>query len=197
MHRLEQKMAHINNVIAWGAGFALIAICLLIATEIFLRKVLNYSILGVDEISGYVLAVTSAWIFGFTAVKGAHIRVDSLINLLPSRMRPGLDLLASLSLLLLAFFLAYHAGNVFLMSFSFSSRAPTPLQTPLWIPQLAWFLGTAFFALTTFVITMGHVWEVCTSMGGQRPAKPTDHTGDKNDPQLPEQNNQLSSGQNT
>jgi TRAP-type C4-dicarboxylate transport system permease small subunit len=181
MHYLLQKMTDVNKVIAWGAGFALLATCLLIATEVFLRKVLNYSIIGVDEICGYVLAVMSAWIFGFAAVKQAHIRVDTLLGLFPSRLRPVLDLLASLSLVILAVSLAYYASKVFWMSFSYSSKAPTPLQTPLWIPQLAFFLGIAFFALTMLGIVLGQVRAMATGVRGQMPATLTDQTESKID----------------
>jgi TRAP-type C4-dicarboxylate transport system permease small subunit len=179
MHYLQQKMTDVNKVIAWVAGFALLATCLLIATEVFLRKVLNYSIIGVDEICGYVLAVMSAWIFGFAAVKQAHIRVDTLLGLFPSRFRPVLDLLASLSLVILAVSLAYYTSKVFWMSFFYSSRAPTPLQTPLWIPQLAFFLGIAFFALTMLGIVFGQVRAMAMGVRSQMPPTLTGQTGSK------------------
>ncbi|MBT4088909.1 MAG: TRAP transporter small permease [Deltaproteobacteria bacterium] len=162
MQRIMQKTTDISKIVAWGSGFLLLATCVLITVEILLRKILNFSILGVDEITGYVLAIVSAWIFGFSAIKGAHIRVDSIIALLPSKIIKSLDLLASFSLFLLALILTYHAMNVLSMSFTYNSKAISPLQTPLWIPQLAWFLGNIFFTVCTLVILLGKIWSMVT-----------------------------------
>jgi TRAP-type C4-dicarboxylate transport system permease small subunit len=160
MKYLMQKVTYFAQISAWASGFVLVATCMLIAAEVFLRKLLNYSIIGVDEITGYVLAITSAWTFGFTAIKGGHIRVDSLITQFPLRIRNSLDLLANFSLFLLALILTYHAKNVLIMSFSYSSVAISSLQTPLWIPQLIWFLGMIFFTLCTLLILLAKIWGI-------------------------------------
>jgi len=45
-------------------------------------------------------------------------------------------------------FMAWHAWGELGQSLTFGAVTNTPLQTPLWVPQGLWLLGTAFFALT-------------------------------------------------
>jgi hypothetical protein len=48
---------------------------------------------------------------------------------------------------------SYYAFEVLASSLHFSSRANTPLQTPLWIPQAVWLAGFAFFLATLYLVT--------------------------------------------
>lgn len=45
-----------------------------------------------------------------------------------------------------ASFMAFRAWVALSESIEFGSRASTPLQTPLWIPQSIWVAGLSFFA---------------------------------------------------
>ena len=48
----------------------------------------------------------------------------------------------------------FYAFQVLASSVSFGSRANTPLQTPLVIPEAIWFAGLAFFLVALFLVTL-------------------------------------------
>ena len=68
----------ILNGVAVAGGLILLAVMLLVSTSVFFRYVLNEPILGDQELveMGMPLVVMAA--MPFTALKGAHIRVDVL-----------------------------------------------------------------------------------------------------------------------
>ncbi|MFP5515073.1 MAG: TRAP transporter small permease subunit [Alphaproteobacteria bacterium] len=150
----QKALETISRVAVWIGGAAYIGVCALVAADILLRKFANVTIGGADEISGYVLAVTTAWALSFTLFQRAHIRIDALYNLLPVRVCAALDILALLALGYLASLMTWWGHTMLLTSISFHATANTPLQTPLWIPQSLWWTGLAFFCLTLLVLIL-------------------------------------------
>lgn len=134
------------------SGYACLGLSFLIVFEILARKLLNFSMQGVDEIGGYVVAITGTFGMALAASMRAHTRIDVLLNRLPLRLQAGLNILAYVSLALSATFMAYMAWMTLSESLLFKSRASTPLQTPLWLPQGLWLAGLVLFALTAVVM---------------------------------------------
>jgi hypothetical protein len=50
--------------------------------------------------------------------------------------------------------MAWRATTTLIDSISYGSVASTPLQTPLWIPQLVWDIGLIFFAILATVLAV-------------------------------------------
>jgi len=69
----------------------------MIAVEVLARKLFTVSLVGADEISGYVLAVSITWGASLAIVRRAHVRIDLLHNRLPSLWAGVLDILALLA----------------------------------------------------------------------------------------------------
>lgn len=134
------------RLLAILSGWWLLGLSFLTVAEILLRKLLGVSIQGVDEIGGYTLAVVSAFGFANTLLVKGHTRVDFLLGRLPGRARAALNALAYALLACLAAFAAWRGWAVLSESLEFQSRANSPLQTPLWLPQSAWLAGLAVFA---------------------------------------------------
>ncbi|MFK7945879.1 MAG: TRAP transporter small permease subunit [Paracoccaceae bacterium] len=130
------------------AGYACLGLSFLIVAEILGRKLLNISIQGVDEIGGYVVAITSTFGMALAAAERAHTRIDVLLVRLGPRTQAVLNLLAYLCLAVAAAFMAYMAWATLADSLAFGSVASTPLQTPLWLPQSMWLAGLCLFGLT-------------------------------------------------
>jgi uncharacterized membrane protein YesL len=65
-----------------------------------------------------------------------------------------LDIVALVALASFMAIVVFYAFEVLASSVRFASRANTPLQTPLWIPQAIWFAGLAFFLVTLFLVTL-------------------------------------------
>ena len=82
------------RVIGILGGYACLGLSFFIVFEILSRKLLNWSVQGVDEIGGYVVAITGTFGMALAAVDRAHTRIDVLLLRLPRRVQAGLNLLA-------------------------------------------------------------------------------------------------------
>lgn len=130
------------------AGAMMLAAAFLVGFDVLLRKTVLITLGGADELSGYAFAVGTTWALAFTLLRRANVRVDALYERLPVRITCSLDLLALLSLLVFVGYLAWRAVLVLQDSLLFSTRATTPLGTPLWIPQSLWIVGFLLFLFT-------------------------------------------------
>lgn len=128
-------------------GYACLGLSFLIVAEILARKLFNWSLQGVDEIGGYVVAIVGTFGMALAAVERAHTRIDVLLLRLPPRAQAGLNLLAYVALGAGAVFMLYMGWRTLADSLAFGSVSSSPLQTPLWIPQSLWVAGLACFGL--------------------------------------------------
>jgi TRAP-type C4-dicarboxylate transport system permease small subunit len=151
--RIFDLLRSINRAIALVVGMGLLACVGYVLLEITLRR-LGSSLGGTTEITGYVMAVTTAWGMGFALLELAHIRIEVLRTRLASWGRVFLDLLAMLAMSATVVIIAMRAWPVLLRSINNESRANTVLETPLWIPQSLWFAGWVWFALMCCAVTM-------------------------------------------
>jgi TRAP-type C4-dicarboxylate transport system permease small subunit len=124
----------------------MLGLCFLIGFEIFSRKLFGHSVQGVDEIGGYVLAATAAVGFAYALLHGIHTRIELALARMSTTLQAVLNTIAAVMLAGFASFMALRAWAALSESIEFGSRASTPLQTPLWIPQTIWFSGLCFFA---------------------------------------------------
>lgn len=135
------------RVIGILGGYALLGLSFLIVVEIVARKLFNFSLQGVDEIGGYVVAVTGTFGMALAVVARAHTRIDVLLLRLPRRLQAWLNLLAYVTLGVCAAFTAWMGWRTLSDSLTFGAVSSTPLQVPLWIPQSLWLAGLGLFAL--------------------------------------------------
>jgi TRAP-type C4-dicarboxylate transport system permease small subunit len=147
----------LNRVGVWVGGILLFLTSGMIAVEVVLRKLFSISMGGSDELSSYVLAISCSWAFGFALLRKAHIRIDILYTRLPEKVRSVLDVLSLLTFLVYLTPLVYFAYWVVETSVVRHSKANTPLQTPLWIPQGLWLAGLTVFLFTIVVLLVGTV----------------------------------------
>lgn len=135
------------RIIGILGGYACLGLSFLIVVEILARKLLNVSLQGVDEIGGYVVAVTGTFGMALAATARAHTRIDVLLLRLPERVQAGLNLFAFVALGMAAAFMAYMGWRTLSDSLAFGSVSSSPLQVPLWIPQSLWLAGLGVFGL--------------------------------------------------
>lgn len=141
------------NLIGIFSGYACLGLSFLIVLEIVSRHFLNFSLQGVDEIGGYVVAVTGTIGMALATWHRAHTRIDILLIRLPVRVRAILNVFAYGVLTGGACFMAYMAWSTLAETIEFKSVSSSPLQTPLWIPQMLWFAGLVVFALSAATMT--------------------------------------------
>lgn len=156
--RVLGPLEQVSRVGALLCGWALLGLSVLTGIEVVGRRFFGFSLQGVDEIGGYVLAITGAFGFSWALFRRGHTRVDLLLQLLGPRGRAALNLLAAASIAAMALFVAWHAVGVVAETVEFQSRASTPLRTPLIWPQSLWLGGLALFALSATAIAVRAMW---------------------------------------
>lgn len=152
----EQLLAGLrrwNRRIAILTGVVLVGCAGVVLLDIVLRQI-GSSFGGTDEISGYVMAITTSWGMAFTLLELGHVRIDILRGRSGAIGRAVFDLLALAILAGTVTVIAWRCWPVLARSLANSSRANTPLETPLAWVQMPWFAGWVLFAViawATFV----------------------------------------------
>lgn len=145
LERLTQLARRMSRFAVWVGGALTLASVLLITYEVIARRFFGVSMGGADELSGYAFAISVTWAFAFTVLERANVRIDVLYQYLPTRLKAFLDWLSLVALGVFAVYLSYYGSFVALTSWDQNSAANTPLATPLWIPQMMWAIGLAWF----------------------------------------------------
>lgn len=161
MERALAVVRAANRITALVAGVAVLACAAFILAEIVLRQ-LGASFGGSDEVSGYVMAAITVWGFAYALTEHAHVRIDVARAALPRLARALLDVAAFAALAAVAVVVAWRAFPVLSRSIENGSRANTPLETPLWIPQAIWFAGLIWFAAVASLLAAIALWRLLT-----------------------------------
>ena len=138
----------LNVVLSIIGGYVLLILSFLIVFEVFARKLFDFSLQGVDEIGGYVVAVTGTFGFAYALIERTHTRIDILLDHVPALLRNLLNLLAYTLVTSAAIFMLRYGYEALSETLLFNSLSPTPLQTPMWIPQSLWVAGLVVFSIT-------------------------------------------------
>ena len=111
---------------------------------------------GSDEISGYVFAAATTWAYSFCLLNRSNIRIDALYNTLSIKPRAVLDVIGMMLLAYYVYLLTFSGFEMFAENLEYNSSAQTTLATPLWIPQVFWLSGLAFFLVClVFLVIYG------------------------------------------
>ena len=130
---------------AWFSGALLVLASVVIGVEVLLRRFLNLSIGGADELSGFALAIGAAWSMAYALLHRAHVRIDSLYVLLPWSLRAVLDLAGLALFVAFMGLIAWRGWGVFEQSWEVGARTMSRLATPLALPQFIWVAGLVLF----------------------------------------------------
>lgn len=129
-----------------------LASAFMISTDVLSRKLFDHPIGASSELSGYVLAIGTAWALTFTLLNRAHVRIDSLYSVLPTRLCALLDIIALVSFMVFAAFITWQAGKVLANSIDVNAHSVTPLATLLAIPQTLWVAGLVQFSAVLLLL---------------------------------------------
>lgn len=144
----------LSNALAHLFGYLMLAFAAIVTIETVSRKLLGFSLQGVDELGGYVLAVGSSLAFTTALVERGHIRIDLLHLNFPRPVQAMLNWLSVLLIAAFALLLMKVATDVLSETIEFSSTAPTPWATPLIWPQSFWYAALGLFALVSIVLAL-------------------------------------------
>jgi len=148
----------------------LIAAALFVSAEVLGRKFLEVSLDGANEMSGYVVAITSAWAFSYTLVERAHIRIDAVYGRVSVRIAALIDVMSALTLAIFAAMLVWFSFRLLEFAWVNNTRANTTLQTPQWVPLLLWYAGLVLFLVMSVIQSLrsGRLWLVGDYEGARR-----------------------------
>ncbi len=129
-------------------GGALILVCaFLVSLDVVFRNVFKLAIFESYELTGYGIALATAFGLSWALVTKAHIRIEVLYNMLGTKPRAYLDICALAALSVVAAVLVYYGALVVLDNWELDARSNSTLHVPLAIPQGLWLLGLAWFAV--------------------------------------------------
>lgn len=136
-----------SKTLAVVFGAMMLVLSVVIAVETVIRKLFSISLGGVDELSGYAIAIGAPLAFAVTLIEQSHIRINLLHMQMPMRVRALLNAIAAVTLAILAVYLMVFTVRTFQETQIFQSIAQTPWATPLIWPQSVWLLAMVLFAV--------------------------------------------------
>ena len=150
------KLRSLNRWVAILTGIVLLACAAVVLLDIVLRR-MGSSFGGTDEISGYVMAIATSWGMAYTLLELGHVRIDILRSRTGRLGRALFDLFAMVVMAGTVTLIAIRCWPVLARSLANSSRANTPLETPLAWVQAPWFAGWVWFALVSWLTLIAAV----------------------------------------
>lgn len=100
---LEKINVKLNNLLAAVAGIAMLLMTLLIVANVLIRIKFN-PIPGINEMVGWLSAVTVAFSLGYTQLQRGHVDIEVLLDKFPPRVRNKIrGLMLFISMFIFAF----------------------------------------------------------------------------------------------
>jgi TRAP-type C4-dicarboxylate transport system permease small subunit len=153
MKRLQEAAELVSRGGAIVGGALLLVAALTICVDIFLRYCFSLTVGGADDLSGYALAISSAWGFSAALLTRSHIRIDTVYIRVKSRAgRVALDFLNLAAFALFSGLLTWHGWGVLRQSWVSDSHSQSAIEMPLAIPQALWFAGLLFLLAVTLLL---------------------------------------------
>ena len=151
--KLIESLRRINRAVAVIVGIGLLSCAGFVLLDIILRQV-STSLGGTEEIAGYAMALATSWGMSYTLLELGHVRIDLLRSRGGTFVRALFDVFSMTVLSGVVVTIAIKAWPVVERSINNSSRANTPLETPLAWVQMPWFLGWVWFAIMSCIVTL-------------------------------------------
>lgn len=128
-------------------GVMMLVLSAAVTVETLVRKLFSVSLGGIDELSGYAIAIGAPLAFAIALIDRSHIRINIFYGRLGVKAKALLDAASMLALGALAIFLLVFTIQTVFDTRTYNSIAQTPWATPLIYPQLLWLLAMLMFAL--------------------------------------------------
>jgi len=127
---------------------ALVAMIVIINTELVTRNVFGFSFYMSDEYGGYLLVALTFLSLPQCILHASFHRVTFVLHRLPRPIREAVLVAFNVVALAFALVILWQATALVINSRSLNATAPTLLMTPLWIPQLLMPIGMAATSVT-------------------------------------------------
>ena len=147
----------VERVCKWASEAALITMLVVIGADIFTRYLFNFSFEIADELGGYMLVVMTFVSLSVCQVTNSFHQVELIQARLGARGRALSAAIFDALAFAFSGLLLWHFIRLELSSWRFGERAPTYLETPLWLPRLAMAIGVAALCFSITRTFLAHV----------------------------------------
>lgn len=152
LRRVERVLTALDTAMGLAGGGLFFIVAWYIVSDVIGRNYTGFYSGGTDELSGYALAIGTAWAMAFTLRRKGHVAIDVVTAHLSAQTRAVLDLVALLVMLLFAGLLAWFAWDLALGSWAHSEHSVGIVATPLALPQFLMAVGFTVFTLEALVL---------------------------------------------
>lgn len=133
---------------AFLSSLFIIALILLILTEIFSRILLNKSTMIADEYSGYFYLASVFLGLGYTFRQKGHIRINILTTRLSKTKQNYFDIFAGSITFAVVSFIFYRVILMCLDAYNFDILSEGVSETPIYLTQIPMIVGSFIFAIS-------------------------------------------------
>jgi len=128
-------------------GLGIVALAVIVLTEIVTRNLFNFSFQISDEVGGYIVVGLTFLALPVCQARQAYHHVMFVQVRLSRRVREWLNLAFDLLSLAFCLMLIWELGWQVVQTWQTGDIAPTELATPLWIPQAVMPIGCVVLSL--------------------------------------------------
>jgi TRAP-type C4-dicarboxylate transport system permease small subunit len=143
---VRRFLDRLYDAAAYLAALFLMGTLAMVLAGIF-GRLFSFQVRGTDAYAGYFMAGAGFLALAHTLVRGEHIRVNLVLDLVGLRARRALERWALGAASVLAIVFAYFSVRLSWQSYVLHDISTGNDATPLWLPQLAMAVGTVIFAI--------------------------------------------------
>jgi len=143
----ERASASAAYSIAGAGVLCVMAMMVMITSDVIARYVFNRPTMWADEMATYLMIAIVFLGLAQNLRQGDHIRIDVVTNLVPSHARLFLEVIAYAVGIVFSAMLAVACWFRFDNFWVHKTTSDSPVMTELWIPMVPVLLGAAVFCL--------------------------------------------------
>src|SRR3954471_6846417 len=147
----------VERICKYLSETALVVMLAVIGVDILTRYVFNFSFEIADELGGYMLVVMTFVSLSVCQANGAFHQVELVQARLSARWRALSAAIFDVLSFGFTALLLWQLIKLERSSYRFGEKAPTYLETPLWIPRLAMAIGVAALVFSITKTFLAHV----------------------------------------
>jgi len=141
-----------------GAGWAVLAMAVLVTINVMARWLLGAEVKGVTEFTSYLLAIAVFVGLAYTLRRGKHITITFLVTRLPEKAQHWLKVVTSSIFLGYAAFLCFLSWNCTLLSFVLKTTSRSGTDVIVWPFQIWIPIGLALLSLVLILNIHAEIW---------------------------------------
>lgn len=153
--KISKGLGHLS------AGMVL-AMTFIMGYDVMMRHVFNRPTIWADEISGYLLVAITFLGAAYTLTENAHIRIETIVEKLGADAQRRLTYITDVLSFLFLVIYAWQGGRLFVDAYVSGKISPTLLRTPIYIPELAVFIGLTWLFFQMVIHIVSRVIEIHT-----------------------------------